>query len=444
MKASARKKWLLGGAAGAVGLLVLVALLGVAGLRAGGVFKVKTKDGTIVLENLPPDADVMVDGGTVRVQSSDGKTLEIRVDASKQKHRVEVKKDGFKAFGEEVEVDAGGRKSVLVRDWSRWSAPAKPMPAADDNEKPKPVAEDKAKWVSLFNGKDLQGWSVERDDPKSWAVKDGLLVAYGSTLDKLNFLLSDRDYGDFILRLEFNLDDHAGSGVILTPIPGELLPHPFGNRLSEHPVFRLEDQPTRNEVTGTLHWVLDSTHVGPKRQADLSPPGSWNTLEIEMTGRSLRASVNGKPVSDTTLAEGVLFKDGTVPALNRAKGRIGLLKHHGTVRPQDRDQGIAADPGRHRSESASCLDRIWGVENRRRGVGSGIPEGRRTALRRSQVERLHFQSRDDGGSRAIPNTGYPIASPPRGGRFSFSAGGATRRAARPRCLTGGSASNGGP
>jgi hypothetical protein len=49
-------------------------------------------------------------------------------------------------------------------------------------------------------------------------------------------------------------------------------------------------------------------------------------------GRSLRASVNGKPVSDTTIAADVRFKDGTVPALNRATGRIGLLKHHGTAR----------------------------------------------------------------------------------------------------------------
>ena len=197
--------------------------------------------------------------------------------------------------------------------------------------------------MSLFNGKDLTGWSVEYDDPKVWGVEDGVLVAHGTNRQQLGYLLSERDYGDFILRLEFNLDDNAASGVVLRAVPGELLPHPFGNRLREHPVFMLVDQPKRSEVTGTLHWLLDSTHFRPNRAAELSPPGSWNKMEIEVKGRSLRASVNGKPVCDTSLAEGALFKDKTVPALNRPKGRIGLLKSFRMAQlSQHRDQGVDA------------------------------------------------------------------------------------------------------
>ena len=112
---AAKKKWLIGGAAAGVALLTFFVLIGLVGLLASGVFKVKTKDGTIVLENLPADADVTVDGEMVTVTPADGKTFTVRVDASKKKHRVEVKKDGFKIFGDEVEVDAGGRKSVFVR-----------------------------------------------------------------------------------------------------------------------------------------------------------------------------------------------------------------------------------------------------------------------------------------------------------------------------------------
>src|SRR5205085_1971944 len=46
----------------AAGVLAGLALVALIGLWAGGVFKVKTKDGTIVLENLPDDAEVLVDG----------------------------------------------------------------------------------------------------------------------------------------------------------------------------------------------------------------------------------------------------------------------------------------------------------------------------------------------------------------------------------------------
>jgi hypothetical protein len=163
-------------------------------------------------------------------------------------------------------------------------------------------------------------------------VQQGVIVAHGSTLDRLNCLKTTKDYGDFILRLEFNLHDHALSGVVLRAVPDELLPHPFGQYLREHPVLMLVDQPTRSEVTGTLHWVLNRTHAGPNRPPQMSRPDSWNQIEIVMKDHSLRASVNDKPIIDTTLAAEVRFEDGTVPALNRPKGRIGLLKHTGTAR----------------------------------------------------------------------------------------------------------------
>ena len=106
---SSQRTWLIGGSV-AVGVLLLALL----GMWASGVFKVKTKDGTIVLENLPRDAEVLVDDGTMTVKWRDGKTAEIRV-APGKKHRIQVKKEGFKVFGEEVEVDAGGSKPLLVR-----------------------------------------------------------------------------------------------------------------------------------------------------------------------------------------------------------------------------------------------------------------------------------------------------------------------------------------
>ncbi len=84
-----------------VGGVVAILLLGLVGLWAGGVFKVKTKDGTIVLKDLPADAEVLVDGDTVTVKWN-GKTAEIRV------------APGKKVFGDEVEVDAGGSKPLLV------------------------------------------------------------------------------------------------------------------------------------------------------------------------------------------------------------------------------------------------------------------------------------------------------------------------------------------
>ncbi|HTU21740.1 MAG TPA: protein kinase [Gemmataceae bacterium] len=102
--ASSYRLWpMLAGAA----VLLLVLL----GTWASGVFKVKTKKGTIVLENLPADAEVLVDGKTITLKAGDGKSITI---SAGEKHQLEVRKEGFKVFGQEVEIDAGGRQVIRV------------------------------------------------------------------------------------------------------------------------------------------------------------------------------------------------------------------------------------------------------------------------------------------------------------------------------------------
>ncbi len=100
------KTLLIGGAIAAC-LLVMV-LLTLGAIVASGLWWFRTRDGTIVLDNLPPEAEVIVDGDPVVVQRADGKPTEIRVAASK-KHKLRINRNGFKAQDEEVSVDAGAQ-----------------------------------------------------------------------------------------------------------------------------------------------------------------------------------------------------------------------------------------------------------------------------------------------------------------------------------------------
>jgi WD40 repeat protein len=120
VKPQARRRWPI-----VVGIAAGVLLMSLLGMWAGGVFKVKTKDGTIVLENLPADATVLVDGDAVQVEWSAGKSATIRV-ASGEKHRLQVEKGDLKLFADAVEIDAGGVKNVSVH----LEAAAEPQPAA--------------------------------------------------------------------------------------------------------------------------------------------------------------------------------------------------------------------------------------------------------------------------------------------------------------------------
>jgi len=200
---------------------------------------------------------------------------------------------------------------------------------------------------TLFNGQDLTGWQVERGDPALWGVEDGAIVGRSQDYRTRSFLLTDREYSDFVLRLEFNLDRGTGSAVSLRAMPGEEMPYKDGSRAYDHPMLKLIESPGR-EQTGTTHWLraedLGGVYLQPDHSAQMHPAGSWNTLEIEVRGRSLRASVNGKPVLETTCEAGVLSPDGSLPGLNRIKGRIGLQKHTGTIRFRNIQVKELSDP----------------------------------------------------------------------------------------------------
>jgi serine/threonine protein kinase/formylglycine-generating enzyme required for sulfatase activity len=91
-------------------------MLGLLAAWMGSVFKVKTQDGVgmIVLENVPKDSEILVDGETITLSwPGAGKPLEIR--KAPGQHKVEVKKDGFKTFGEVVTVKTDVSEEVTVR-----------------------------------------------------------------------------------------------------------------------------------------------------------------------------------------------------------------------------------------------------------------------------------------------------------------------------------------
>jgi hypothetical protein len=96
------------GAAGGLALLVVLALW------AGTVFRVKTPQGILVVEVNESNAEVFVDGDRVTVTwGKDGKTAEVRLKPGT--HKVQVKKDGFTAHGEEVELQDGACRILTAR-----------------------------------------------------------------------------------------------------------------------------------------------------------------------------------------------------------------------------------------------------------------------------------------------------------------------------------------
>jgi len=152
--------------------LVLLLLASAIGLWAGGVFRLKTAEGILVVEVDEPNPDVYVDGNKMTITwGADGKTAEIRLKPGTRK--VEVKKDGFTVYGEEVELQEGKRRVLTARLVSQAS-PVQPKKGGDQpppapaptgrggDQPPKPVekpapptADDIAAKVKKVAGIDL-------------------------------------------------------------------------------------------------------------------------------------------------------------------------------------------------------------------------------------------------------------------------------------------------
>src|SRR5262245_27770386 len=77
---------------------------------------------------------------------------------------------------------------------------------ADDNKPPEG-------FTALFNGKDLTGWKVlPGGKMEVWGAEKGVLFVDGRGGA---WLMTDKEYGDFELRLEWKVPAKGNSGVAL-------------------------------------------------------------------------------------------------------------------------------------------------------------------------------------------------------------------------------------
>ena len=63
-------------------------------------------------------------------------------------------------------------------------------------------------FISLFNGVDLAGWKVPEGDNGHWKVVDGVIDYDARSEAKgAKDLVSEKEYGDFVLELEWRITD---------------------------------------------------------------------------------------------------------------------------------------------------------------------------------------------------------------------------------------------
>jgi len=70
-------------------------------------------------------------------------------------------------------------------------------------------------WINLCNGKDLSGWKV-LGGKATYKVEDGAIVGTTVAKTRNTFLVTEKEYGDFVLELDIYVEDENGNSGVQT------------------------------------------------------------------------------------------------------------------------------------------------------------------------------------------------------------------------------------
>lgn len=151
------------------------------------------------------------------------------------------------------------------------------------------------KWTSLFNGKNLKGWKV-LNGTAEFKVINGVIVGTTKRNTPNTFLATTKSYGDFILELEFMVDNGLNSGIQFRS--NSLKTY---NKGVVHG-YQFEIDPSDRAWTGGIYdeqrrgWLYDLENNPTAKTA--YKPAEWNKVRIEAIGNNIRTYVNGIPCAD--------------------------------------------------------------------------------------------------------------------------------------------------
>ncbi|HUW60490.1 MAG TPA: DUF1080 domain-containing protein [Candidatus Bathyarchaeia archaeon] len=175
-------------------------------------------------------------------------------------------------------------------------------------------------YVSLFNGKDLTGWT---GDTKGYVVENGNLVCKPG-----GNLYTEKEFADFSFKFEFKLTPGANNGVgIRAPLKGNAAYGGMEIQILDDRHEKYKDlQPW--QVHGSIYGIV------PAKRDHLKPVGEWNSEEIIADGRNVKVVLNGETIVDANLDEATA--NGTMdekphPGLKNEKGHIGFLGHGSVI-----------------------------------------------------------------------------------------------------------------
>ena len=156
------------------------------------------------------------------------------------------------------------------------------------------------KTVSLFNGKDLTGWTI--NGTEKWYVDSSRQLVCESGPDKqYGYLSTTKNYKNFILTLQFKQEANGNSGVFFRSTIE-------GVKISG---WQVEVAPLNSHTGGIYESYGRGWLIQPKPEDEkILKVGEWNTMKIKVNGDKVTTWLNDHvmvDISDEKIGKGEGF-----------------------------------------------------------------------------------------------------------------------------------------
>lgn len=163
------------------------------------------------------------------------------------------------------------------------------------------------KTISLFNGKDLTGWTVHGTE--KWYVENGELICESGPDKEYGYLSTNEQYKNFDLNVQFKQEANGNSGVFFRSSID-------GTKING---WQVEVAPLNLHTGGIYESYGRGWLIKPEPQDEkYLKAGDWNTLRIRVINDEVKTWLNGHQM--------VYLKD---EKIGKANGFIALQIHDG-------------------------------------------------------------------------------------------------------------------
>lgn len=191
------------------------------------------------------------------------------------------------------------------------------------------------KWIKLFDGKTTAGWHTYGKDfaGTAWKVQDGSLYLDLENADaaQKGDLLTDKEFENFHLKLEWKISEGGNSGIIFY-VNEDKVKYP--STYNTGPEMQVLDNERHADAKIIKHRAGDLYDLIASNEETVKAPGKWNKAEIIANRGKLDFYLNGKNVVSTTYGDSqwkemvAKSKFATMPGFGiYHKGKIALQDH---------------------------------------------------------------------------------------------------------------------